>query len=232
MPKTKTSPKKIAKTPDEFLTFTERCYLYVKEHIRLFQYMVIVFLALLTIYLGITAYYNHINRNALIIYNKAFYIMAKNMGPDLDPKTLKKSDESFHKLITDYSSARISDLAYAELGYLKFKEKKWDEALAYYKKFMEKKGKYQHYKNLARLAISACYEEKGDFKSAINTLKSVLESGDEHFKQIAMLDLGRLYIASGNAQKSKPILKEFLKRYPDSPFRPLVEARLKKMQSM
>lgn len=231
MAKTKTSSKKIAKEPDEFLTFTEKCYYYVKENIRLFQYIGIILLSLLTIYLGINAYLNHINRNALITYNKAFYKIAKDMGMETDKKVLEQSEELLKKLIEDYSHARISDLAYAELGYLKFKEKKWDDAIRFYREFIKKKGDKIHYRNLAQLAISACYEEKGDLESAIRILKSVVESGDEHFKQIAMLNLGRLYMEAEKPDKARPILEELLKRYPNSPFKPLVEARLKNLQS-
>ena len=74
--------------------------------------------------------------------------------------------------------------------------------------------------------MATCYEAKGDLKSAIETLKPVIEAPDNPFKETAMLSLARLYRLDNNPAKSEEILKEFVDKYEASPFHSMAKAHL------
>jgi len=74
--------------------------------------------------------------------------------------------------------------------------------------------------------VAACYEEKGEFKTAIETLEQILSSPDDLFKEQAMLNLARVYRLAHQQEKSKKILKKFIETYGNSPFLPLAKAHI------
>jgi hypothetical protein len=62
MAKQKTTRKELLKSPDEFLTLTERATNYVREHSRVFHYAGIVVAVAAVLYLGATTYLNHVDK--------------------------------------------------------------------------------------------------------------------------------------------------------------------------
>ena len=55
MAKKRVTRKQLLKEPDEFLTFTEKAVLFIKEHDREFKYVAGALAAILLIYLGVNA---------------------------------------------------------------------------------------------------------------------------------------------------------------------------------
>ncbi len=62
MAKKKITRKELLKETDEFMTFSDRAALFVKEHLRKFKYLGIAIGACILIYLGINTYMNHIHK--------------------------------------------------------------------------------------------------------------------------------------------------------------------------
>ena len=226
MAKKKVTRKELLKAPDEFLTFSARAVIFINEHSRQFAYLGVAVVAIALIYLGIHTYMRHINKKGQNTYNKAYYTLVKNMGPDANQKDLKQSEELFEQVKNRYGISKTARLALPELAYLKFIEKKYDEAITLYKEFLRKASDNIPYQSLARIALAACYEAKGDFNSAIEALNRVIAGPDDFFKEQAMLSLSRIYRLSHHEEKSREILKEFVTKYTSSPFLPLAKAHL------
>ncbi len=110
-------------------------------------------------------------------------------------------------------------------------EKKYDEAIALYQKFLVEVPGHTPYHALTRLALAACYEGKGELETAIESLSQVVDGANEFFRQQAMLALARVYRLANQKDKSKKILQEFVEQYETSPFLPIAKAHLDEYHS-
>ena len=226
MAKKKATRKELLKKPDEFLTFSARAALFMSEHSQQVSYVGLAIAAAVLIYLGINTYMGHINKKGLTAYNEAYYTLLKNMRPDMDQNDLKKSEELFQQVRDKYDLSKVSRLALPELAYLKFLDKKYDEAISLYEQFLNKESDNPSYQSLARISLAACYEAKGDTGKAIESLKQIIDGPDDYFKEQAMLSLARVYRLSHQQEKSREILEEFVKTFKSSPFLPIAKAYL------
>jgi tetratricopeptide (TPR) repeat protein len=226
MAKKKVTRKQLLKEPDEFLTLSGRAALFIRGHSRQFTYLAWAVAAGLLIYLGINTFMGYIHKKGQTTYNTAYYLLTENADPEEDAEVLKKSAELFQKVIGKYGMSKVSRLALPELAYLRMAEKKYDEAIDLYLEFLDKVPDHTPYQSLARLALAACYEAKGEFENAIESLDRVVNGANEFFKEQAMLSLARVYRLANQSDKSKKILEEFVEKYETSPFLPIAKAHL------
>jgi tetratricopeptide (TPR) repeat protein len=148
------------------------------------------------------------------------------MKPDANPDNLRKSEELFIKVTDDYGLSKVARLALPQIAYLKFLDKKYDEAIVLYRKFLDKVSGNTEYELMANLALAACFEAKGDLKTAMETLIPVVEVPDNSFREPAMLSLARLYRLDNRPEKAREILTEFVEQHADSPLLPFAKAQL------
>lgn len=226
MAKKKISRKELLKRPDEFLTLSSRAVNFFNAHTNVFKYMGLAIALIVVVYLGLNTYMRYINKKGQNAYNLAYDTLSQNMRPDAGPEGLKKSEELFDKVIDDYGLSKAARLALAQVAYLEFADKNYDEAIALYKKFSKKVSGNADFESLTNLALAACYEAKGDLKKAIQTLSPILNRPAHPFRETAMLSLERLYRLDGQPEKAREILKEFVEEYKTSPFLPMAKARL------
>jgi outer membrane protein assembly factor BamD (BamD/ComL family) len=222
----KTSRKELLKKEDEFLTISARAINYFNAHINQFKIIGVALVVIIVAYIAVHFYMRSVNKKGQNAYNSAYYTLTQKTGPDLDPQTLKQSEELFQKLRDEYGMSKAARLALPQIGFMKFVEKKYDEAIALYREFLDEVSGNIEYESLTRLALAACYEAKGDLSEAMEVLNLIIEQPDNLFQESAMLSLARLYRLDNKDEKSRKILKEFVEKYPTSPFLPMAKARL------
>lgn len=222
----KISRKELLKKPDEFITFSAKAISFAKEHNLALKYLGIGLIGLVLIYLGIITYLNYIDKKGLEAYNMAYYAITKNIDPENNQDNLKKAEELFNEVIDRYGISKAARLSLPELAYVKFQQEQYDEAIAKYQEFLNKMPD-DPYQTLARIALAVCYEEKGDFEKAIQTLEYISSGPDDFFKEQAMLSMARIYRLTDKKEKSDEILEDFIERFQDSQFLPLAKAYLK-----
>ena len=222
----KTSRKELLKGTDEFLTLSSKAVNFITTHLRELKYAGFAIAILVVAYLGVTTYLRYVNKNGQNAYNTAYQTLTKEMKPDANPDNLRKSEELFTKVTDDYGLSKVARLALPQIAYLKFLDKKYDEAIVLYRKFLDKVSGNTEYELMANLALAACFEAKGDLKTAIETLTPVVETPDNSFREPAMLNLARLYRLDNSPEKAREILNEFVEQHADSPLLPFAKAQL------
>jgi tetratricopeptide (TPR) repeat protein len=222
----KISRKELLKGPDEFLTISSRAVIFFKDHSTQFSYLGVGIVVLICIYLGINTYMKYVNKKGQTAYNEAYYALTKNQNSDAAQEDLKQLVELFERVKKKYGLSKASRLALTELAHLKFREKKYDEAISLYKEFLAEVRDINPYEAMTLLALAACYEEKGDLKEAIEILKQIRANPDLFFEEQAMLSLSRTYRLSNQPEKSQAVLKEFVEKFNSSPFIAQVKAQL------
>jgi tetratricopeptide (TPR) repeat protein len=232
MARKRVTRKQLLKGPDEFLSLTEKAALFIREHDREFKYITGAAVALLLIYIGINTGMGYINKKGQNAYNMAYNLMgAENANLTPESEELKRSAELFQKVIDDYGLSKASRLALPELAYVKMVEKKYDEAISLYEEFLGKAPEKGPYQSLARIAIAACHEAKGEFEQAIDILNRITAQTDNLFNEQALFSLARLHRLAGQKDKAKEVLEEFVEKHQDSPFFPLAKAHLQEFYS-
>jgi len=222
----KTSRKELLKVTDEFLTFSSKAVNFITTHLRELKYAGFAIAILVVAYLGVTTYLRYVNKNGQNAYNTAYQTLTKEMKPDANPDNLRKSEELFNKVTDDYGLSKVARLALPQIAYLKFLDKKYDEAIVLYRKFLDKVSGNTEYELMANLALAACFEAKGDLKTAMETLIPVVEIPDNSFREPAMLSLARLYRLDNRPEKAREILNKFVEQHADSPLLPFAKAQL------
>ncbi len=226
MAKTKRSRKELLKTDDEFIHFSSRAIIFISEHSRQFKIAGFCLLAIILIYIGTYFYLKKSNETAQNIYNIAYSSLSNNMALDTKEDDLVVSRENFNRLIEEYSITDVSRLALPELAYIDFLEKNYDSAIARYQDFLDTEPE-EPYRSLTMIALSICYEEKGEYEKAVSALEKVMPGPDDFFKEQAMLSLARVYRLQNNFEKSNEVLKEFIEKFPASPSLSLAKANIK-----
>lgn len=227
----KISRKELLKPTDEFLSITTRAILYVKEHSQVFSNIGLGFLALILIAVGVYTYKMYADKKGQEAYNEAYsaFQQYEQAVPAQKEEALKKTEDLFQKVINEQTHAKASKLALPESAYLKFQEKKYDEAIVLYRDYQKKFTSDSPYFTLASLAIAACYEEKGEYAEASRTLEPSMSGAKEIFKEQIMISLARNYRLANQNDKAKEILKQFIEKYPKSPYNPMVKAQLSQL---
>lgn len=226
MAKKKLTRKDLLKGTDEFLTLSDRAARFFSSHTRELKYVGIALAVIVVVYLSIFTYMRHINKKGQEAYNVAYDSMADNLKPETDPEALKRSEKLFEDVVNEYGRSRAARLALPQIGYIKFTEKEYDDAILSYRDFADKISGDKEYEALANLALAACFEAKGDLKEAIAVLVSIVKAEQNPFRETAMLSLERVYRLDNQREKADEILKEFVQAYKTSPFLPMVKARL------
>jgi len=226
MAKTKVSRKKLLTTNDEFIHFSSRAIIFISEHPRQFKIAGSCLAVIVLIYIGALFYLKHVNNTAQDLYNTAYYALADSMKPDMNKEGLATSKENFTKVVKDYSLSQVARLALPELAYLNYLEKDYDAAISKYKDFLDKTSE-EPYQSFAMIALSVCYEEKGEYEKAVSSLEKVLSGPDDFFKEQAMLGLARVHRLQNNFDKSNKVLNDFVEKFPSSTSLSLAKAYIK-----
>jgi predicted negative regulator of RcsB-dependent stress response len=217
--------KELLKEEDEFTTFSGRAILFFKEHTRQLNYVMIGVAAVAVISVAFNFFTGRMNKKGQEAYNQAFY----SLTPDMESGATEvppQAEEAFQRVLDDFGHSRVSWLARSQLARLKFQEGEYDDAISLYQEFSKAASDKPLYQSMARLALAACYEAKGEYEKAIEFLAEVTTNPEDTFKEQAMLDLARVYRLSDQEDKSKEILSAFVEDYETSPFLPFAKAHL------
>ena len=227
MAKKKLSRKELLKNTDEFLTLSGKVALYLSEHLRQVRLVGIGLVVIAVAYISVWGYMKHTNKMGQAAYNVAYDTLIQSLqGEDADEDGIKKSEGLFEAVISDYGMSKAADLALAQVGHAKFRDEKYDDAIDYYEEFSSKASGNDAYETMTFLALAACHEAKGEMKKAAEILDGIMETSDNPFRENAMLNLERIYRLGNQPEKANEILKTFAKEYGNSPFFPMVKARI------
>jgi predicted negative regulator of RcsB-dependent stress response len=221
MAKQKITRKALLKSPDEFLTFTEKALNFIKDRARYFHMAGIVLASAALVYLGVTTYLNYVNKKGQVAYYAAY---SEVMQEKTDAE---RAEALFKEVLEDHNLSKVSKLAVPQIGYLKYRENRHDDAATLYEEFTKNSSEKSPYRTLGLLALAAVHEEKGELEPAIAILRDLSSLPENAFMEQILLGLGRLYRLSGQEDKAAEVYKDFSTRFASSPFLAQVKAYLR-----
>jgi predicted negative regulator of RcsB-dependent stress response len=108
---------------------------------------------------------------------------------------------------------------YYELG-------KYDDALKTLKDFTQRYSKEDRFIPLVYQKIATVYLKKGDINEATKTLDTLDSLNSDIYKDLALIEYGRLLEKAGKVEEAKKKYKELTTRFPNSPFIDEAKAKL------
>lgn len=164
---------------------------------------------------------------ASILFYQAYNVYQESIKEE---KTLEQSLQLFQSLAQNYSgtSAGIMSLFYA--GNCQFALKKFDEAITSYNKFLEDVPSQTKMDLLAYDSLGYCYEEKKDFKKAIEYFQKTI-TPPPGLGESGCLNICRCFESLNDKENSLKFYKKFLFEYPNSQRIDFVREKVRGLES-
>lgn len=225
MAQKKITRKELLKSPDEFLTLSEKVFNFVKERSRQFITAGIVTAILLVLVAGVKYYLDLTSGRALAAYDQAVSGLTPEKG--FDPQRAKTAVRELEKVNSSYSRYASGRHALLDLGSLYYKLGQLDKAQNVYQKFLDSlRPEEKHLKPMLLDSLAYVFEAQGDYAQAEAKWNEVLGLSGRLMKEDAYLGLGRIFLAREMNEKAKQIYQRFLNDYPNSSSVALVKAKL------
>ncbi len=168
--------------------------------------------------LGIWFYYNNTKANdekAMTEFSKVFsyydngqYQLAINGIPE-------KNVTGLQSIVDNYGSTNAGNIAKFYLANAYYNTQNYDKALEYFSGVSVGNPMVE---NSAVAGEAACYEAKGDFKTAASKFeKAGMKGNDDVHSPEYLANAGRNYTKVGEKEKAIEIYKMIKKEYPKSP---------------
>ncbi|MBI5896831.1 MAG: tetratricopeptide repeat protein [Desulfobacterales bacterium] len=217
MAKKRISRKELVKEPDEFITFTGQAIRWARENTRPLMYGVCIFFGIIVL---VSAYrlfsgYRQENGAALLSQTRSAYQAA--VQADKDPaKVLATVKPQFERLIDEYGNWPAGRLGRVLYAHAALAGQAPDEAIVLYKRALDDFNTDPALTNSILNGLATAYIQKGDGAAAISHLERLVAGGGKALKDAALFQLGTLYKAAGQAEKSQQAYKQLSTDYPDS----------------
>jgi tetratricopeptide (TPR) repeat protein len=213
MPKTKKIIKKKLKEPDEFITLTERTYLFITQHTKSIAIGGIIILILILSIFFYQRWEKNKEENAYRMFNLALetYQMVSAPSQEGSPQEYKNVLEKFNEVIEKFPRTSSGKMSILYKGNIHLRLGEFEEAIKDYENFLKKGGKEKIYRSFAIEGLGYAYEGKKDYERALNHYKKMIESGENFQLPNGYLGMGRCYEKLGKNNEALENYKAFLK---------------------
>jgi len=205
--------KKKLKEPDEFVTLTERTYLFITHHFRPIAGAGIVVLILILSIFFFQRWGKRNEENAYQMFSLAMetYQMVGSPYREGSAQEYKNILERFNEVAAKFPRTSSGKLAILYQGNVDLRLGEFDQAIQAYQSFLQKVGKEKLYRSFAMEGLGYSYEGKKDYEKAINAFQKEIELGENFQLANAYLGLGRCYEKLGKAKEAVENYRSFMK---------------------
>lgn len=210
--------KKKLKQPDEFISFTEKSYLFINQHLKQIAGGVILLLVILVGFYLFRAMdqkkEDESNQKFLAVLET--YQRISSPYQEANPTEFKKILEGFEEVIKSYPRTKSAHLSFLHKGGVYLRMGEFEEAIKAYEAFLKKAGKESFYKLLALEGLGYAFEGKKDYEKALTSYQEIIKLDGQFEWAGVHLNLARCYEKLGKREEALQHYKAFLKDYPKS----------------
>ena len=205
--------KKKLKQPDEFISITEKTFLFVKHHAKKIATGGII---LLVVLLSIFLFQKWEEKKEKDAYEKLtaaleLYQRISSTYKEESPSEYKDVLEKFNEVITKFPRTSSGRLSLLYKGNIHLRLGTFDEAIKAYQTFLQKAGREKLYRLFATEGLGYAYEGKKDYEKALEGYRKIVEMGDHFQLADAHLSMGRCYEKLGKKKEALESYQAFLK---------------------
>jgi tetratricopeptide (TPR) repeat protein len=220
--KKKISRKKLLKEPDEFLTFSARLFQYTLEH----KYQLLAALggivAVVLIVTGIQFYSLQRSKEAFALLEKSRARYEKLLGEKDAQTAYEEVKSDFEHILDKYGNKVGGKLARVMFADICYRAENLDQAIFLYEKAL---ADFQDpfIRNSIFSGLAYAHEKKQAYEKAAEYFEKIAASADPVLKGEALFNIGRLYAALGDHEKSQTAYQQLVAEQPDSIYIDLVK---------
>ena len=224
--------KKKLKEPDEFISLTERSYLFVTQHARSIAVGAgIVLVLLLSIFFFQKwGQRNEGNAHKMLTSVIETYQMVSSPYREGSPQEYKNVLERFNEIITKFPRTPSGKLAILYKGNIYLRLGEFDEAIKAYESYLEKAGKEKLYRAFAMEGLGYSHEGKRDYGRAIDSYQKLIDLGEGFQLANAHLGMGRCYEKMGKTREALEHYRSFISASPKSQMANIVLRKISNLE--
>ena len=213
MTRTKKIIKKKLKEPDEFITLSERAYLFINRQYKSIAVGGIIVLILVLSFFFFQRWEKKNEENAHQIFNLTVetYQVVSTPYREASIQDYKNILEKFNEAITKFPRTSSGKLSILYKGNIHLRLGEFEEAIKAYESFLQKGGKEKLYRSLATEGLGYSFEGKKDYEKAVNAFQKVIDLGESFQLGNAYLGMGRCYEKLRKNKEAIENYKNFLK---------------------
>ena len=194
---------------DEFAEEISTVYSYVTENPTKVLMWAIIVIVVVGGALGYYSYHKKMKKNATEKLGLV-YIM-------LDAGQYNEALDTVKVIIDRYSGTDAAKIAKYLLGHINYAFGYLDSAITAYEDFLKVENPDSDLAAAALFGIGICYEDKGQYKKAIEYYQKVLKEYPNFFRNDeVMLSIARCYDVMGDFDNAIKYYEELVKKYPDT----------------
>lgn len=218
MAKKKISRKALLKTEDEFISISSRLIRFILTHRQKLALACGGIIVLLVIFSGIRYASIQSEKKAFALMESAwagYQTLQQSQGPQ---KAYRQAKTDFEPLLEKYSGKNGGKLARVLFAGICLNAGESDLAIDLYQKALNDFDDADPLKYFVFSGLAAAYDAKKDFPNAIAYLETMVAAPDAILKDEAYFNLGRIYAAMENRQKSREAYQKIVSDYSGSIF--------------
>lgn len=220
------SRKRDLSDPDEFVTFWSKVFEFIAKHkvkaaFSLGIFVVSIIVAAVTVY---SLKKSEDSAFALLQQGITKYQTLLNTGDS--NKAYLDAGKDFERIAEKYSGrngGKLASLIYANMCYA---AKDYDKAIAIYKKLLTDFNDESFLKNLILNGLGYSYSAKKDYMNSVEYFERIATAPDFSLEDEALFNLGGLYAAIGDNEKSINAFKKILSDHLGSMYTEIVKEKV------
>jgi len=224
--------KKKLKQPDEFISITEKVFLFVKHHVKkIATGGIILFVVLLSVFL-FQKWEEKKEKDAYEKLTAALELYQEMSSPykEDSPSEYNSVLEKFNEVITKFPRTSSGRLSLLYKGNIHLRLGTFDEAIKAYQAFLQKAGREKLYRLFANEGLGYAYEGKEEYEKAVEAYERMLEMGEGLQVANAHLSKGRCYEKLGKKKEALESYKTFLNVAPKAIMANFVSGRVSDLE--
>jgi tetratricopeptide (TPR) repeat protein len=205
--------RKKLKEPDEFITFTERTYLFLTHHSRPIVTGVIIVLAIIMAVFLYQSWERKKEGTAyqLLTVAAETYQTMSTPSRETSLEQYRNVLEKFDEVIAKFPGTSAGKLSMLFRGNIRLRLGEFEEAIKSYDAFLQKTGKEKLYRIFALEGLGHSYEGKKDYEKALSAYQKIMEFGETFQLADAYSGMGRCYEKLGKNKEALENYKNFVK---------------------
>jgi len=220
------SRKRDLNKPDEFITLWTKIFGWISEYKLLFSSALGVMIAVIIVIMGIVYFTKESEDKAFALLQRGIINYQTKLKNNTPEKAFLDAGKDFQLILDKYSNrngGKLASFIYANICYT---AKDYDKAIEFYNKSLLNFNDELFIKGLILNGLGYSYKAKKDYKTAAKYFEIIASSPNYTIKDEALFNLGEIYAAMGDHDKSITAFNKIISDHSGSMYVEIVKERV------